>query len=147
MLLLEDGLSRWILTILPKVFRNGLTGGLYDVAANKDAIYVVHPPGVDADMGFMQELENAAISMLLNDAYAFLFLANYNLYEDEDDEFVWGRAYGGSPVSSTFLPLCSLDSQSGRVDCVYLAILSNLLVVCQGLTLSSESRVSRHNHL
>ena len=45
------------------------------------------------------DLLDAAITMLPDDAYALLLLANHDLYEDDDDEFVQDRAYGGSRVA------------------------------------------------
>ncbi|KAJ5153392.1 uncharacterized protein N7482_009870 [Penicillium canariense] len=47
----------------------------------------------------LDDLLDAAIAMLPRDAYAVLLLVNQDLYEDEDDEFVCGRAYGGSRVA------------------------------------------------
>ena len=47
----------------------------------------------------LDDLLDAAISMLPDDAYALLLLVNHDLFEDEDDEFVCGRAYGGSRVA------------------------------------------------
>ncbi|KAJ5555268.1 Peptidase M54 archaemetzincin [Penicillium sp. DV-2018c] len=47
----------------------------------------------------LDDLLDAAISLLPEDAYALLMLVDFDLYEDEDDEFVCGRAYGGSRVA------------------------------------------------
>ena len=47
----------------------------------------------------LDDLLDAAIIMLPDDAYALLLLVNHDLYEDDDDEFVCGRAYGGSRVA------------------------------------------------
>lgn len=47
----------------------------------------------------LNDLLDAAISTLPKDAYAMLMLVNHDLYEDEDDEFVCGRAYGGNGVA------------------------------------------------
>ena len=47
----------------------------------------------------LDDLLDAAIAMLPDDAYALVLLVNHDLYEDEDDEFVCGRAYGGSRVA------------------------------------------------
>jgi archaemetzincin len=44
-------------------------------------------------------LLDVAINALPGDAYALLMLVNYDLYEDEEDEFCCGRAYGGSRVA------------------------------------------------
>lgn len=57
------------------------------------------PDGLFARQLNLDDLLDAAISMLPNDAYALLFLVDYDLYEDEDDGFVCGRAYGGSRVA------------------------------------------------
>ena len=47
----------------------------------------------------LDDLLDAAIAMLPEDAYALLLLVDHDLYEDDDDEFVCGRAYGGSRVA------------------------------------------------
>lgn len=40
-----------------------------------------------------------AISILPKDAYCLILLADHDLYEDEDDDFACGRAYGGSRIA------------------------------------------------
>lgn len=47
----------------------------------------------------LDDLLDAAITVLPDDAYALLLLVEYDLFEDEDDEFTCGRAYGGSRVA------------------------------------------------
>lgn len=47
----------------------------------------------------LDDLLDAAISILPNDAYALLLLVEQDLYESADDVFVCGRAYGGSRVA------------------------------------------------
>ncbi|PPQ78860.1 hypothetical protein CVT25_002430 [Psilocybe cyanescens] len=47
----------------------------------------------------LDDLLDAAISILPDDAYALPLLVNHDLYEDDDDVFVCGRAYGGSRVA------------------------------------------------
>ncbi|KAE8378633.1 hypothetical protein BDV26DRAFT_186542 [Aspergillus bertholletiae] len=47
----------------------------------------------------LDDLLDAAISMLPKDAYALCMLVDHDLYEDDDDIFVCGRAYGGSRVA------------------------------------------------
>ncbi|KAF7957671.1 hypothetical protein EAE96_003244 [Botrytis aclada] len=47
----------------------------------------------------LSDLLDLAIEILPADAYALLMLVNHDLYEDDDDEFVCGRAYGGSRVA------------------------------------------------
>lgn len=47
----------------------------------------------------LDDLLDAAMSILPEDAYALLLMVQHDLYEDEEDEFVCGRAYGGSRVA------------------------------------------------
>lgn len=47
----------------------------------------------------LDDLLDTAISIVPKDAYALLILVDFDLYEDDDDEFVCGRAYGGSRVA------------------------------------------------
>ena len=47
----------------------------------------------------LDDLLDAAISALPDDAYALLLLVDHDLYEDEKDDFCCGRAYGGSRVA------------------------------------------------
>ena len=55
--------------------------------------------GVFAGQFNLDDLLDVAISILPEDAYALLLLVDHDLFEDEDDEFVCGRAYGGSRVA------------------------------------------------
>lgn len=47
----------------------------------------------------LEDLLDAAIAILPKDAYALLMLTDHDLYEDDDDDFCCGRAYGGSRVA------------------------------------------------
>ncbi|OCK81160.1 hypothetical protein K432DRAFT_442577 [Lepidopterella palustris CBS 459.81] len=47
----------------------------------------------------LDDLLDGAIAMLPKDAYALLLLVEQDLFEDEEDEFVCGLAYGGSRVA------------------------------------------------
>lgn len=47
----------------------------------------------------LNDMLDAARSMLPRDAFAIMFLVQHDMYEDEDDEFACGRAYGGSRIS------------------------------------------------
>lgn len=47
----------------------------------------------------LDDLLDHAINVLPSDAYALLLLVNHDLYEDQDDDFCVGRAYGGSRVA------------------------------------------------
>ena len=44
----------------------------------------------------LNDLLDAAIDILPDDAYALLMMVEHDMFEDEDDDFVCGRAYGGS---------------------------------------------------
>ncbi|KAL4877838.1 hypothetical protein BJY04DRAFT_230439 [Aspergillus karnatakaensis] len=63
----------------------------------------------------LDDLLDVAISILPKDAYALCMLVDQDLYEDEDDLFVCGRAYGGSRVAvvSTARYHPSLDKEQG----------------------------------
>ncbi|KAK4142231.1 uncharacterized protein C8A04DRAFT_38478 [Dichotomopilus funicola] len=47
----------------------------------------------------LNDLLDAAIAALPRDAYAMVMLTHHDLYEDDDDDFCCGRAYGGSRVA------------------------------------------------
>ena len=47
----------------------------------------------------LNDLIDAMIAALPQDAYAFVMLVHHDMYEDDNDEFVCGRAYGGSRVA------------------------------------------------
>lgn len=57
------------------------------------------PDGVFAHQLNLNDLLDAAIQILPDDAYALLLLVDHDLYEDEEDDFCCGRAYGGSRVA------------------------------------------------
>lgn len=63
----------------------------------------------------LNDLLDTAISILPDDAYALLMLMEHDLFEDEDDDFCCGRAYGGSRVAvvSTARYNPSLDNIQG----------------------------------
>lgn len=47
----------------------------------------------------LNDILDAAIEMLPSDAHALMLLVDHDIYEDEDDDFCCGRAYGGSRVA------------------------------------------------
>ncbi|KAF3482953.1 uncharacterized protein GIQ15_02277 [Arthroderma uncinatum] len=47
----------------------------------------------------LNDLLDAAEGMLPSDAYALLLVMDHDLFEDDDDDFACGRAYGGSRIS------------------------------------------------
>lgn len=63
----------------------------------------------------LNDILDAAIEALPDDAYAMVMLADHDLYEDEEDDFCCGRAYGSSRVavvsSARYHPL--LDEPTG----------------------------------
>jgi archaemetzincin len=75
------------------------------------------PDGVFSHQLNLEDILDAAIAMLPDDAYAIMLLMDHDLYEDEDDDFCCGRAYGGSRVSvvSTARYRPELDEQA-KID-------------------------------
>src|SRR5271170_949147 len=61
----------------------------------------------------LDDLLDAAISILPDGAYALLFLVHQDLFESPEDEFFCGRAYGASRVAVVSIARCnpSLDYQ------------------------------------
>ena len=47
----------------------------------------------------LNDLLEAAMEILPDDAYALLMLVEHDIYEDEEDDFGCGRAYGGSRIA------------------------------------------------
>lgn len=66
----------------------------------------------------LNDLIDAAIDMLPEDAYSIALLSDFDLYEDEDDDFCCGRAYGGSRVcvvsSVRYHPSLDVDDNIDR---------------------------------
>jgi len=56
------------------------------------------PDGVFGGQLSLEDILDTAIAMLPKDAYAIVLLMDHDLYEDEEDDFCCGRAYGGSRV-------------------------------------------------
>jgi len=63
----------------------------------------------------LEDILDAAIEMLPDDAYAIVLLVDHDLYENDEDDFCCGRAYGGSRVavvsSARYRPV--LDAHAG----------------------------------
>ncbi|KAK5166605.1 uncharacterized protein LTR77_008148 [Saxophila tyrrhenica] len=47
----------------------------------------------------LDDLLDVAIAILPRDAYALLMLVDHDIYENDDDDFCCGRAYGGSRIA------------------------------------------------
>ncbi|BCS30558.1 uncharacterized protein APUU_80861S [Aspergillus puulaauensis] len=57
------------------------------------------PDGLYSRQLNLDDLLDVAIAILPKDAYALCMVVNHDLYEDDEDSFVCGRAYGGSRVA------------------------------------------------
>ncbi|KAI0441568.1 hypothetical protein F4803DRAFT_576357 [Xylaria telfairii] len=61
----------------------------------------------------LNDVLDAAIEMLPDDAYSVVLLMDFDMYEDDDDDFCCGRAYGGSRVcvvsSARYHPALDVD--------------------------------------
>ena len=69
----------------------------------------------------LDDILDAAIRMLPKDAYSIVLLVHHDIYENDDDDFCCGRAYGGSRVcvvqSARYSPL--LDETEGIAAAAY----------------------------
>ncbi|POS78680.1 hypothetical protein DHEL01_v202923 [Diaporthe helianthi] len=78
------------------------------------------PDGTFAQQLNLDDILDAAIAALPDDAYALLLLTSHDLYEDDDDDFCCGRAYGGSRVavvsSARYNPALLLSSRDDSID-------------------------------
>ncbi|KAK3399829.1 hypothetical protein B0T20DRAFT_170397 [Sordaria brevicollis] len=76
------------------------------------------PDGVFGGQLNLNDLLDGALHVLPADAYAILLLVDHDLYEDDEDDFCCGRAYGGSRVcivsSSRYHP--ALDTLDYYID-------------------------------
>jgi archaemetzincin len=57
------------------------------------------PKGLFSHQLNLNDLLEVAIEILPEDAYALLMLVEHDIFEDEEDDFACGRAYGGSRVA------------------------------------------------
>ncbi|KAH8668106.1 hypothetical protein BGZ60DRAFT_408603 [Tricladium varicosporioides] len=66
----------------------------------------------------LNDLLDAAIEILPDDAYALLMLVRHDIYDDEEDDFACGTAYGGSRVavvsSARYNPILDRKQRVGR---------------------------------
>ncbi|KAF7191805.1 Archaemetzincin-2 [Pseudocercospora fuligena] len=72
------------------------------LGSSQEVIGIRHRPSLDGIFSGqlnLDDLLDAAITLLPKDAYALLLLVDHDLYEDEEDDFCCGRAYGGSRVA------------------------------------------------
>ena len=78
--------------------------GLKSMKTNtKTRIRVRHLDGNDDISAYRHQLNlndilDHAIAILPKDAYCLILLVDHDLYEDDDDDFCCGRAYGGSRI-------------------------------------------------
>lgn len=73
------------------------------------------PSGLFSHQLNLNDLLDAAIEILPEDAYALLMLVEHDIFEDEEDDFACGRAYGGSRIAvvSTARYRPDLDEKQG----------------------------------
>ena len=67
----------------------------------REVFGIRHRPSIDgiaAQQLNLNDMLDALLSILPSDAYAVMMLVDHDLYEDEDDDFCCGRAYGGSRI-------------------------------------------------
>ncbi|PKS10089.1 hypothetical protein jhhlp_003386 [Lomentospora prolificans] len=66
----------------------------------------------------LSDILDALIEMVPDDAHSVMMIVNHDLYEDEDDDFCAGRAFGGSRVAvvSTFRYNPGIDASRDEVD-------------------------------
>lgn len=57
------------------------------------------PEGAFTHQLNLNDLLDAAMEILPTDAFALLMLVEHDIFEDEDDDFACGRAYGGSRIA------------------------------------------------
>lgn len=57
------------------------------------------PDGIFTAQVNLDDIIDAMIQMLPEDAYAMVLLIDHDMYENDDDDFCCGRAYGGSRVA------------------------------------------------
>lgn len=95
----------------------------------------------------LNDLLDAAIELLPDDAYCLLMLIPYDLYEDDSDDFCCGRAYGGSRIavvsSARYNP--GLDAVQGawegrEVDEAHAWPLSHCAAYVRSLFINSMSK-------
>ncbi|KAF1968287.1 hypothetical protein BU23DRAFT_380430, partial [Bimuria novae-zelandiae CBS 107.79] len=87
----------------------------------------------------LDDILDAAIAMLPDDAYAIVLLVDHDIYESPDDDFCAGRAYGGSRVSlvqsARYNPL--LDEKIG-IECEHAWPMSHCRCVVDELCAPEE---------
>lgn len=109
----------------------------------------VCPDGLFPRQLNLDDLIDAAINMLPNDAYALLFLVNHDLYEDEEDLFVCGRAYGGSRVavvsSARYNPCLDSMLSVERLHAWPASHCDNYVVSCCTCSAKSRSKTNKKN--
>ncbi|KAG8525835.1 uncharacterized protein KY384_000595 [Bacidia gigantensis] len=89
----------------------------------------------------LNDLLDVVISILPLDAYCLLLLVGQDLYEDEDDDFCCGRAYGGSRcavVSYARYNPTLLESQITRLDVMHPWPASHCMAYVESLAKSGQ---------
>jgi archaemetzincin len=103
-----------------------------------------HAPLFPAQLNLC-DLLDAAIALLPADAHALLLLVSQDLFEDDDDDFVCGRAYGASRVAvvscARYAP--ALDAAQG-LDRAHAWPTSHCTACVADLCAASEAPATRH---
>ncbi|TGJ85048.1 hypothetical protein E0Z10_g3724 [Xylaria hypoxylon] len=93
----------------------------------------------------LNDLLDAAIEVLPDDAHSLVLLMDLDMYEDDDDDFCCGRAYGGSRVcvvsSARYHP--ALDSDEG-IDYEHMWPTSHCKQFADGLCAVEELEPREH---
>ncbi|KAL4921510.1 hypothetical protein BDW62DRAFT_198078 [Aspergillus aurantiobrunneus] len=115
---------------------------LIGLSTQKQCVRIRARPFPDAVYSYqlnLSDLLDAAVAMLPSDAYALCLLVDHDLFEDGDDDFVCGRAYGGKRVALNLLS-AQLDPLQG-----HLPLLANCTFSKVNVLAFSRSFQS-HNH-
>ncbi|KAH6695251.1 hypothetical protein F5X68DRAFT_272667 [Plectosphaerella plurivora] len=102
--------------------RRGVQRGNYVALVGQDGTrtrvsYRPSLDGVTPGQLNLNDMLDALLAALPSDAYAILLLTDHDLYEDDEDDFCAGRAYGGSRICivSTFRYNPALDAHA-KID-------------------------------
>ena len=93
----------------------------------------------------LNDLLDAGIETLPDDAFALLMLVDHDLYEDDEDDFCCGRAYGGSRIaivsSARYNPILDAHADVDREHAWPLSHCSSYLdKLCSGYAPGSKKR-------
>ncbi|KAM5347413.1 hypothetical protein ACJ41O_010418 [Fusarium nematophilum] len=104
------------------------------------------PDGVATGQLNLTDLLNALLAAVPEDAFAIVLVTHHDLYEDEEDDFCAGRAYGGSRVciASTFRYHPALDEHN-KINHVHSWPASHCRAYVDSLWEESEPELKKTN--